>query len=284
VQESRLTSGFATAVEPVSSGVITTSAEGLEAGEVAIPVPGGGEIPAYRAVPAKRKGAPVILVIHEIFGVDEHIKDVCRPLARRGYMAVAPELFFRQGGVSGLTGIEEIHAKVVSKAPEAQVMSDLDAAAAWAAKSGGGALGVTGFCWGGRMVWLYAAHKPDLKAPVAWYGRLAGPASEISPNTPLDVAGVLKAPVLGLYGGQDPPSPWWTRCAKSWRPPGKRPRFWSTPKRRTPSSPTIAPATAKTPPSTAGGACSTGSPASAWPARSSWRTLSACRAGTRARS
>jgi carboxymethylenebutenolidase len=207
LQKSRLTSGFAAAIEPVSSGAIKTSAEGLEAGEVTIPVPDGGEIPAYRAVPAKRKGSPVILVVHEIFGVHEHIKDVCRRLARRGYMAVAPELFVRQGDVSGLTTIEEIHAKVVSKAPEAQVMSDLDAAAAWAAKSGGVALGITGFCWGGRMVWLYAAHNPNLKAAVAWYGRLGGPASEISPNTPLDVAGALRAPVLGLYGGEDPSIP-----------------------------------------------------------------------------
>lgn len=207
MQKTRLTSGFAAAVQPVSSETITTSAEGLDAGEVSIPAP-GGEFPAYRAVPAKKKGAPVILLIHEVFGVHEHIKDVCRRLARRGYMAIAPDLFARQGDVSGLASIEEIYAKVINKVPEAQIMSDLDAAAAWAAKSGGGTqAGVTGFCWGGRMVWLYAAHSAGLRAAVAWYGRLGGPTDDLHPHAPLDVVAGLKAPVLGLYGGQDPSIP-----------------------------------------------------------------------------
>lgn len=204
MQKTRLTSGFAAAVQRVTSETITTGAEGLDAGEVSI----GGEIPAYRAVPVKKKGAPVVLVIHEVFGVHEHIKDVCRRLARRGYLAVAPELFARQGDVSVLTSIEEIYAKVISKVPEAQIIADLDAAAAWAVESACATqLGVTGFCWGGRMVWLYAAHNPDLKAAVAWYGRLGGPTDELHPNAPLDVVAALKVPVLGLYGGQDPSIP-----------------------------------------------------------------------------
>jgi carboxymethylenebutenolidase len=204
VQKTRTTSGYAAAVQPVSTDAIQTGAEGLEAGEVRIQAADGRRLPAYRAMPAKKKGAPVILVVHEIFGVHEHIKDVCRRLAHRGYMAVSANLFERQGDVSGLTSFEEIYGKVVSKVPEAQVMADLDATAAWAAKSGGSAqLGITGFCWGGRMVWLYAAHNPKLKAAVAWYGRLGGPADELHPTTPLDVADKLKAPVLGLYGAED---------------------------------------------------------------------------------
>jgi carboxymethylenebutenolidase len=145
-------------------------------------------------------------VVQEIFGVHEHIKDVCRRFAKLGYMSVAPELYARQGDVSKLTDIQEIIAKVVGKVPDAQVMSDLDAATDWVEKSGKGdtrRLGITGFCWGGRIVWLYAAHSSKLKASVAWYGRLAGQASELQPKHPIDIAGSLQAPVLGLYGGKD---------------------------------------------------------------------------------
>ena len=198
--------GFAAATLPVRADtVITTDTDGLNAGEVKIPVT-GGEIPAYRAMPASGGPFAVVLVVQEIFGVHEHIKDVCRRFAKAGYLAVAPELYARQGDVSKMTDYKEIFAQVVSKVPDAQVMSDLDAAVAWAGKSGSGdvkRVGVTGFCWGGRITWLYAAHNPNLKAGVAWYGRLAGEVSELQPKHPLDLVAQLKAPVLGLYGGQD---------------------------------------------------------------------------------
>src|SRR5215510_2233993 len=182
-----LASGFALAVQPVTAQTITTSSEGLEAGEVKIAVK-DGEIPAYRAMPAKGKSFPVVLVVQEIFGVHEHIKDICRRLAKLGYLAVAPEMYARQGDVSKLTNIQEIFAKVVSKVPDAQVMSDLDATVAWAKAAGKGdtaRLGITGFCWGGRIVWLYAAHSKGLKAGVAWYGRLTGPTEALHPKNPL---------------------------------------------------------------------------------------------------
>jgi carboxymethylenebutenolidase len=198
--------GFAAAALPVRADtVVTTGSEGLTAGEVKIPVL-DGEIPAYRAMPATGGPFPVVLVVQEIFGVHEHIKDVCRRFAKEGYCAVAPELYARQGDVSKLTDYREIFAQVVSKVPDAQVMADLDAAVAWAAKSSQGddaRVGVTGFCWGGRITWLYAAHNPKLKAGVAWYGRLVGEATELQPKYPIDVAAKLHAPVLGLYGGQD---------------------------------------------------------------------------------
>ena len=198
--------GFAAATLPVhAETLITTSAEGLTAGEVKIPV-ADGEIPAYRAMPARGSTFPVVLVVQEIFGVHEHIKDVCRRFAKEGYCAIAPEMYARQGDVSKLTDYREIFAQVVSKVPDAQVMSDLDAAVAWAAKTGSGdpaRVAVTGFCWGGRITWLYAAHNPKLKAGVAWYGRLVGQPTELQPRYPIDVAAELKAPVLGLYGEKD---------------------------------------------------------------------------------
>jgi carboxymethylenebutenolidase len=200
-----LAAGFALAVQPVGADTITTDSAGLTAGEVRIPV-ADGEIPGYRAMPAKGRDFPIVLVVQEIFGVHEHIRDVCRRFAKQGYLAVAPELYARQGDVSTLSDYKQIFAQVVSKVPDAQVMSDLDAAAAWAGKSSDGDAGrvaVTGFCWGGRITWLYAAHNPRLKAGVAWYGRLAGDRTELQPEFPLDVAGRIKAPVLGLYGGQD---------------------------------------------------------------------------------
>ena len=199
-----LGAGFALAVRPVrSETVITTDAEGLVAGEVNIPV-GDGELPAYRSAPQGEGPFPVILVVQEIFGVHEHIKDITRRLAKLGYLAIAPELYARQGDVAKLSGIDEIR-KVVAKVADAQVLSDLDAAVDWAGKNGGdlSRLGITGFCWGGRIAWLYAAHQPRLKAGVAWYGRVKGEASALNPKYPLAVAAELKAPVLGLYGGQD---------------------------------------------------------------------------------
>jgi carboxymethylenebutenolidase len=201
-----LAAGFAAAVRPVTAQtVVTTDGDGLVAGEVKIPA-GGGEIPGYRAMPASGKSFPVALVVQEIFGVHEHIRDVCRRFAKLGHLAVAPELFARQGDVSKIADVQEIVSTVVSKVPDAQVMSDLDATVAWAAKTGGGnvdKLGITGFCWGGRIVWLYAAHSTKLKAGVAWYGRLVGPTNELQPKNPIDVVRDLKAPVLGLYGGAD---------------------------------------------------------------------------------
>ena len=161
--------GFASAVRPVSAGTIVTDAEGLTAGEVKIPT-GDGSIPAYRAMPSQGRSFPVVVVVQEIFGVHEHIKDVCRRLAKLGYLAVAPELYARQGDVSKMSEIDDIVTKVVSKVSDAQVMADLDATVAWAKDSGAGnveKLGVTGFCWGGRIVWLYAAHNPHVKAGAA---------------------------------------------------------------------------------------------------------------------
>ncbi|WP_029629757.1 dienelactone hydrolase family protein [Zavarzinella formosa] len=201
-----LAAGFALSTQPVAAETITTDATGLTAGEVKIPVK-DGTIPAYRAVPDKGGPFPTVLVVQEIFGVHEHIKDVCRRLAKLGYLAIAPEMYARQGDVSKLE-LQEIISKVVSKVPDAQVMSDLDATVEWAKKTGNGdtaKLGITGFCWGGRVVWLYAAHNPNLKAGVAWYGRLsgAGKATELQPKYPIDLAGEVKAPVLGLYGEKD---------------------------------------------------------------------------------
>ena len=203
-----LAAGFALAVRPVFAEMITTEATGLTAGEVKIPVK-DGEMPAYRAMPAAGGPFPVVLVVQEIFGVHEHIKDICRRFAKLGYLAVAPELYARQGDVSKMPDAQEIFSKVVSKVPDAQVMSDLDAAADWAGKSRGdlNRLGITGFCWGGRIVWLFAAHSPRLKAGVAWYGRLIGDKNALQPQYPIDVAANLKAPVLGLYGGADPGIP-----------------------------------------------------------------------------
>ena len=202
-----LGAGFALAVSPVTAATITTDTEGLEAGEIQIPTHDGGMIPGYRAVPNKGTKHPVVLVVQEIFGVHEHIKDLCRRFAKDDYMAIAPEMYARQGDVSKLENVSEIISKVVSKVPDAQVMSDLDDAVAWAAKSGKAdtaKLAITGFCWGGRVVWLYAAHNSKLKAGAAWYGVLAGQKdAELRPKTVIDIAGDLKAPVIGFYGGKD---------------------------------------------------------------------------------
>ena len=202
-------SGFAAAVLPVvAQTTIKTDTTGLLAGEVSIPV-GNFKMPAYRAAPLNKRNAPVVLVISEIFGVHEHIADVARRFAKQGYFAVAPELFVRQGDAQSYGEISKLIAEVVSKTSDTQVIGDLDATVAWAAQQGAAAqrLGITGFCWGGRIVWLYAAHSPALKAGVAWYGRLLGDISPVNPKRAIDLVGSLKAPVLGLYGGQDPGIP-----------------------------------------------------------------------------
>ena len=200
-----LATGFALAVRPVSAQTITTDANGLVAGEVKIPVE-DGEIPAYRAMPAEGGPFATVLVIQEIFGVHEHIKDICRRLAKTGYFAVAPALYARQGDVSTMTDIQEILQKVVSKVPDAEVASDLDATVAWAHKqkqANTRKLAVTGFCWGGRQTWLYAIHNPHVKAAVAWYGPVAGNTDPLHPKRVLDLVPDLKVPVLGLYGAAD---------------------------------------------------------------------------------
>lgn len=200
-----LATGFALATQPVSAQTaISTSTEGLEAGEVTIPT-ADVDVPAYRAMPAAGGPFPIVLVVQEIFGVHEYIKDVCRRLAKQGYMAIAPQMYARQGDVLSLSSIDEIR-KIVAKVPDAQVMNDLDSAVAFAKGTGKGdaeRLAITGFCWGGRVTWLYAAHNPQLKAGVAWYGRLVGEPNSLTPAHPVDVAAKLKAPVLGLYGGED---------------------------------------------------------------------------------
>jgi carboxymethylenebutenolidase len=200
-----LAAGFAAAVRPIAAQTaIHTDSQGLVAGEVQIPV-SDGQMPGYRAMPDKGTNFPIVLVVQEIFGVHEHIRDICRRLAKIGYLAVAPELYAREGDVSKMTDVQGILMNVVAKVPDEQVMSDLDATAAWAAaNNGNGAkLGITGFCWGGRIVWLYAAHNPRLKAAVAWYGRLTGDLDTLHPKQPLYLVKSLKAPVLGLYGADD---------------------------------------------------------------------------------
>jgi carboxymethylenebutenolidase len=199
-----LATGFAAAVLPVTADTITTDTAGLEAGEIKIKTK-DGEIPAYMAMPKDGKDLPVVLVVQEIFGVHEHIKDICRRFGKKGYLAIAPDLYVRQGDVSNLKEFPEI-LKVVSKVPDEQVMSDLDATVSWAKASGKAdtaKLAITGFCWGGRIVWLYSAHNPGVKAGVAWYGRLLGPTDPLHPKNPIDLVKDLKAPVLGLYGGAD---------------------------------------------------------------------------------
>ena len=199
-----LGAGFALAVRPVTAETITTPGDGLDVSEIKITV-ADGTIPGYRARPAGGKDEPVILVVQEIFGVHEHIKDLCRRLAKLGYYAIAPEMYARQGDPSTAPDIQTLVTTIVNKVPDAQVMSDLDQTVAFAGGEGANAakLAITGFCWGGRVVWLYAAHSTALKAGVAYYGRLVGEANELRPTHPVDVAAQLKAPVLGLYGGKD---------------------------------------------------------------------------------
>jgi carboxymethylenebutenolidase len=197
--------GYAAAAAPImAQTAIKTPSTGLVSGEVTIDV-NGFKMPAYRSAPAGKTGLPVVLVISEIFGVHEYIADVTRRLAQAGYMAIAPELFVRQGDPNEYGELAKLQAEIISKVPDAQVMGDLDACVAWAAANGGNTdkLAITGFCWGGRITWLYAAHQPKLKAGVAWYGRLVGNATAQTPAHPLALVGQLKAPVLGLYGAAD---------------------------------------------------------------------------------
>jgi carboxymethylenebutenolidase len=200
-----LGSGFAAATLPVAAqSVIKTDTAGLTAGEISVKV-GGVTVPVYRAQPEGKKNPPVILVVSEIFGVHEHIADVARRFAKLGYMALAPNLFVRQGDPLKIPNIADLMRDIISKTPDAEVMADLDATVEWARQNGGDVdkLGITGFCWGGRITWMYCAHNPKVKAGVAWYGRLVGEPNANSPKNPIDIAAGLKVPVLGLYGGQD---------------------------------------------------------------------------------
>lgn len=200
-----LGSGFAAAVLPIAAhSAVTTDSKGLTVGEVTINV-NGQAVPVYRAQPAGKTNLPVVLVISEIFGVHEYIADVARRFAKLGYLALAPELFVRQGDPGAYGTIAELQKEIISKVPDAQVMTDLDTVVAWAKANGGNTdkLGITGFCWGGRVTWLYSAHNPKVKAGVAWYGRLVGNNNELTPKNPVDIAAKLKTPVLGLYGAQD---------------------------------------------------------------------------------
>lgn len=197
--------GYADACVPLcAQTAIRTSSEGLLCGEAMVDV-NGFQMPVYRSVPLGKTDCPVVLVVSEIFGVHEYIADITRRLAQQGYMAIAPELMLRQGDPSSYAEMGKLIAEVVSKVPDEQVMDDLDACVAWAATQGGDVskLGITGFCWGGRITWLYAAHNPRVKAGVAWYGRLNGPVSALNPRHAIDLAGQLNAPVLGLYGSAD---------------------------------------------------------------------------------
>src|SRR5262245_2397368 len=228
--------GYALAAGPVRAEAIHTDATGLVAGMVEIPV-GERRIAAYRARPEGSGPFPVVLVVHEIFGLHEYIRDVCRRLARAGYLALAPDLYARQGDPTQAASVDTIIGEIVARVLDAQVMADLDAAAAWAASNGGAlapiegsgrkaaerprsgpellwssaqasgvsraGLFIVGFCWGGRVVWLYAAHRKDLVSGAAWYGRLSGPANALTPEQPIDLAERLAAPVLGLYGAED---------------------------------------------------------------------------------
>ncbi|MFQ5418461.1 MAG: dienelactone hydrolase family protein [Myxococcota bacterium] len=202
---SALVAGYAIAAEPVFASAIHTEEAGLETGDVSIPV-AGGSMAAYYAAPASGDTPPVALVVHEIFGVHEYIRDVCRRLAKEGYLAIAPDLYQRQGDVSKQTSVGKILEEIVVKVPDEQVLADLDATLAWAKDHGKGDTSrvvITGFCWGGRIVWLYCAHNPTLKAGAAWYGRLAGEKRPETPTHPLDVADAPHAPILGLYGTED---------------------------------------------------------------------------------
>lgn len=200
-----LGTGFAAAALPVvAQNVIKTDTAGLTAGTITLTVD-GVQVPVYRAQPEGKTNLPVILVVSEIFGVHEHIADVARRLAKQGYLALAPDLFVRQGDPQKAASIAELQRDIISKTPDAQVMADLDATVAWAKANGGNGdkIGITGFCWGGRITWMYAAHNPSIKAGVAWYGRLLGDSTPVTPRHPVDIAGSLSVPVLGLYGLKD---------------------------------------------------------------------------------
>jgi carboxymethylenebutenolidase len=201
-----LVSGFTLATGPLNAAAIVTDSDGLDAGEVSIPV-SDGNVPAYRARPMGRSGSPVILVVQEIFGVHEHIKDICRRFAKLGYYAIAPSLYARYGdpGTYDMAHVAQLISDIVRKVPDGEVMSDLDATVGFAKSETADTskLGITGFCWGGRIVWLYAAHNASLKAGVAFYGPLRGEANALRPHTAIDLAPQIPSPVLGMYGGLD---------------------------------------------------------------------------------
>jgi len=197
--------GFAQSAGTPAGTVIHTDEVDLVTGYTTIATQ-GDRMPAYLARPAGQDAhLPIILVIQEIFGVHEHIRDLCRRLAKQGYLALAPELYFRQGNPEQFQDVATLVHQLVAKVPDSQVLSDLDHCAHWAASHGGDSrrLGITGFCWGGRITWLYAAHNPQVKAAVAWYGKLAGEKTLLTPRYPIDIAAALAAPVLGLYGALD---------------------------------------------------------------------------------
>ena len=197
--------GYCAAATPlIAQTAIKTPTDGLLTGEVTVDVQ-GFKMPVFRAAPKDKTNLPVVLVISEIFGVHEYIADVACRFAREGYLAIAPELFVRQGDPSSYGEVAKLYAEVISKVPDAQVMNDLDACLTWADANGGDSKrsAITGFCWGGRITWLYAMHQPKLKAAVAWYGRLEGEKTNASPAHPIDLVAKLKAPVLGLYGAAD---------------------------------------------------------------------------------
>jgi carboxymethylenebutenolidase len=201
-----LVAGFTMAAGPINAAAIVTDTKGLDAGEVSIAV-ADGHVPAYRARPQGAKNAPVVLVVQEIFGVHEHIKDLCRRLAHTGYYAIATSLYARFGdpGKYDMAHVMDLMNDIVAKVPDDEVMSDLDSTVAFAKSEGADTarLAITGFCWGGRVVWMYTAHSPAVKAGVAWYGPLAGKPNALRPHTATDLAGDLHAPVLGLYAGLD---------------------------------------------------------------------------------
>jgi len=197
--------GFAPAVQPVAATTKITDDTDILSGETSIPTQ-GENMPAFHARPRKASGPlPVVLVVQEIFGVHEHIRDICRRLAREGYLAIAPELYFRQGDAADYDDIPTLLKELVSKVPDKQVLADLDHVANWASRHEGDMrnMAITGFCWGGRITWLYAAHNPQLKAAVAWYGKLVGEKTMKQQKQPVDIAVDLNAPVLGLYGAKD---------------------------------------------------------------------------------
>ena len=205
---SGLISGFTLATTRVDAQAIHTDGTGLATGEAKVPV-SGGDMPLYYARPATGGPFPIVLVNEEIFGVHEYIQDVCRRLAHAGYLAVAPEIYFRSPGFAQMTDGQQIMHDVIFKTPDDEIWSDLDATLAWAAKNHGNAahMGEIGFCFGGRNTWLYAAHNPNLKAAVSYYGHIKNPTSPIKPLTVMDEAGKIHCPLLGLYGGQDPANP-----------------------------------------------------------------------------
>jgi carboxymethylenebutenolidase len=198
---------FALAAQPIQAQtMITTPADGLTAGTVSVKTSDGKDMMAYRAMPASGTGFGTILVVQEIFGVHAHITDICRRFAKAGYYAIAPDLYFRQGDATKVSDIPTLIKDIVSKVPDAQVMGDLDSTVAFAkgeGKADTAKLGITGFCWGGRIVWMYDAHNPAVKAGVAWYGRVVGDSAPMTPKHPLDLVNQLHGPVQGLYGGAD---------------------------------------------------------------------------------